>query len=121
MRAWKVVLAVDLALVLGVGFGYLWWGREVARVRAELRAEQARPKATAGEWTARGVVRGVLPEMGLIVVTHEDIADFMPAMTMGFRVASPRISETLAVGDEIQFTLKGIPPNVAITAVEKRP
>jgi Cu/Ag efflux protein CusF len=121
MKGWKVVLAVDLALLLGVGFGYLWWGREVARVRAELRAEQARPKATAGEWTARGVVRGILPEMELIVLTHDEIADFMPAMTMGFRVASPRILDELAIGDEIEFTLKGIPPSVAITAVEKLP
>jgi Cu/Ag efflux protein CusF len=121
MRGWKVVLAVDLALVLGVGFGYLWWGREVERLRAELRAEQAKPKATAGEWTAKGVVRGILPEMGLIVVTHEAIADFMPAMTMGFRVASPQVYQTLGVGDEIRFTLKGVPPNVAITAAEKLP
>jgi Cu/Ag efflux protein CusF len=119
VRGWKVALAVDLALVLGVGFGYLWWGREVERVRAELRIEQAKPKATPIEWAALGVVRGVLPEMGLVVITHEAIGDFMPAMTMGFRVASADLYDKLAVGDEIRFTLKGIPPNVAITAAEK--
>jgi len=43
----------------------------------------------------------------------------MPAMTMGFRVASPKIQESVSVGDAVRFTLKGVLPNVAITAIEK--
>ena len=117
MKPWKVVLLVDLALLVGVGFGYLWWGREAARLRAELAAEQARPAVT--EWTARGVVRAVLPEMNVVVLTHEDIGGWMPAMTMGFRAQSPRVYRGIEVGDEVSFTLKGAAPNVVITAMEK--
>ena len=111
-----MVLA-DLALLIGVGFGYLWWGLEASRVREELLAEKARPAVT--EWTARGVVRAVLPEMNVLVLTHEDIAGFMPAMTMGFRAESPKVYRGVEVGDEVRFTLKGSGSNVAIAAIEK--
>ena len=43
----------------------------------------------------------------------------MPAMTMGFRAASPGIHEAVAVGDAVRFTLQGVPPNVMITAIER--
>ncbi len=117
MRVWQAAVLVDFALVLGVGFGYVWWGREAAELRAELAAEKVRPAA--GEWTARGVVRAVLPEMNVVVLTHEDIGGFMPGMTMGFRVESPAVYQGIAVGDEVRFTLKGPAPNVVITAIEK--
>ena len=118
MAVWKVVLLIDLALALGVGGGYLWWGRQVDRLGRELveaRAAAAGPR----EYHAEGVIRAVLPEMGLVVITHEEIAGYMPAMTMGFRAASPRIYESVEVGDTVRFTLGGVPPNLAITAVEK--
>lgn len=117
MRLWKVVLLVDLALLTGVGFGYLWWGREATRLRAEVVSARDRPAA--GEWTARGVVRAILPEMNVLVLTHEDIVGFMPSMTMGFRAASPRVYEGIEVGDEVRFILKGAAANVVITRLEK--
>jgi Cu/Ag efflux protein CusF len=43
----------------------------------------------------------------------------MPAMTMGFRTASPKILESVKPGDAVRFTLRGTPPNLAITAIEK--
>ena len=48
-----------------------------------------------------------------------EIPGYMPAMTMGFRVASPKIQEAVAVGDAVRFTLRGILPNLAVTAIEK--
>ncbi len=117
IRPWKVVLLADLALLLGVGFGYAWWGREATRLRVELVEARARPAVT--EWTARGVVRAVLPEMQVLVLTHEDIAGFMPGMTMGFRAESPAVYRGIEVGDEIRFTLKGVGSNVVITSIEK--
>lgn len=113
------MLVADLALVLGVGFGYAWWGHEVGRLRDELAAGRGRPRVIGTEWTVRGVVRGVLPEMDVLVITHEEIAGFMPAMTMGFRAASKDVYAKVAIGDEIRFILKGAPPNVAITNIEK--
>ena len=119
MKLWKVVLLVNLAVVVGVGVGYGWWGRDAARLRRELETQRARPATTATSFTARGVVRAVLPDINVLVLTHEDIAGFMPGMTMGFRAASPKLYDGLQVGDDVRFTIAGVPPNVAITAIEK--
>ena len=71
------------------------------------------------EWAVRGVVRSVIPEINVLVVTHEDIPGFMPSMTMGFRAASPKLYAGLQAGDVIRFTLKGVPPNVTIVAITR--
>ena len=118
MPVWKVVVLLDLALALGVGGGYLWWGRQVERLGRELVEAHA---AAAGprEYRAEGVVRAVLPEVGVIVITHEEISGYMPAMTMGFRAVSPKLYEAVQVGDAVRFSLGGTPPNLAITTIEK--
>jgi Cu/Ag efflux protein CusF len=120
MRAWKVVVLVNLALGLGLGGGYLWWGRQVDRLERDLAAARAAP-AGERQWQVAGVVRAVLPELDIVILTHDEIPGLMPPMTMGFRTASPRIREGLAVGDAVRFTLRGVPPNVVITAIEKTP
>ena len=122
MRLWRVVLLVNLALGLGLLFGYLAWGRDVVRLGREL--EQARRQGLAGvprTWQARGVVRAVLPELNVVVLTHEDLPGYMGAMTMGFRVRDPRLYAGLDLGDTVRFTLAGTPPNVEITAIAKEP
>jgi Cu/Ag efflux protein CusF len=121
MRAWKVVVLLDLALLLGVGWGYLWWGRRAERLESELAAAQAGAATGEREWRVGGVVRAVVPEMGVIVFTHEAIPGYMPAMTMAFRTASPDIPRTVEIGDAVRFTLRGTPPNVVVTAIEKTP
>jgi len=120
MRAWKVVLLLNLALVLGVSWGYLWWGRQARTLQRDLAAARV-AAATTGEreYHVTGVVRAGLEDLGLLVVTHGEIPGYMPAMTMGFRTASPKIVESVKVGDAVRFTLRGTPPNLAITAIEK--
>jgi len=120
MRLWRVILLINLALGLGLLFGYLAWGRDVVRLGREL--EQARRQGLAGvprTWQARGVVRAVLPELNVVVLTHEDLPGYMGAMTMGFRVRDPRLYAGLDLGDTVRFTLAGTPPNVEITAMAK--
>ncbi|HEY7538641.1 MAG TPA: copper-binding protein [Methylomirabilota bacterium] len=120
MRAWKAVLLIDLALIVGVGWGYAFWGLRATRFQRELaEAQAAAASGIERQWVVDGVVRAIFPELGVIVLTHGDIEGYMPAMTMGFRVASPRIQEAVAVGDAVRFTLKGVLPNVAVTAIEK--
>jgi Cu(I)/Ag(I) efflux system protein CusF len=120
MRAWKVVLLLNLALLLGVSWGYLWWGRQARTLQRDLAAARV-AAATTGEreYHVTGVVRAGLEDLGLLVVTHGEIPGYMPAMTMGFRTASPKIVESVKVGDAVRFTLRGTPPNLAITAIEK--
>jgi Cu/Ag efflux protein CusF len=120
MRAWKLVLLINLALVVGIGWGYVFWGLRAGRLERQLA--EARAAAQSGierQWTVDGVVRAIFPELGVLVLTHGEIPGFMPAMTMGFRVASPKIQEAVSVGDAVRFTLQGVPPNVAVTTIEK--
>jgi len=101
--------------------GYLAWGREASRLGQELE-QSRRQQAVAGverTWHARGVVRAVLPELNVVVLTHEDLVGYMGSMTMGFRVHDPKLYDGLDIGDVVRFTLKGTPPNVEITALAK--
>lgn len=118
MAVSRVVLLLVLTLAVGVGWGYVWWGRDVTRLTRELadaRAAASGPR----EYRSEGVVRAVLPDLNVVVITHDEIAGYMPAMTMGFRATSPKIYETVDVGDAVRFTLRGTPPNLALVAVEK--
>src|SRR5439155_1741338 len=74
MRAWKVVLLLNLALVLGVSWGYLWWGRQARTLQRDLAAARV-AAATTGEreYHVTGVVRAGLEDLGLLVVTHGEI------------------------------------------------
>jgi len=121
MRLWKAVALLNLALGIGLLVGYLWWGREATRLRGEttVTIQAGAAGLEEREWTARGVVRSVIPEINVLVLTHEDIPGFMPSMTMGFRAANPQLYAGLQVGDVIRFTLKGVPPNVTIVAITK--
>jgi Cu/Ag efflux protein CusF len=120
MRAWKVVLLVNLALAIGLGAGYLWWGQRTLTLQRDLAAARV-AAATTGEreYHVTGVVRAGLGDLGMLVITHGEIPGYMPAMTMGFRAASPKIVESVKVGDAVRFTLRGTPPNLAITAIQK--
>ena len=120
MRAWKAVLLINVALVVGVGWGYAFWGLRVGRLERQLaEAKAAAESGIERQWTVDGVVRAIFPELGVLVLTHGEIPGFMPAMTMGFRVASPKIQEAVSVGDAVRFTLQGVLPNVAVTTIEK--
>ena len=116
MRIWKVILLVDLALLLGLGAGYLLWGRDAGRVSGAVGLGAA---SGPREWQAQGVVRATLPELGVVVLTHGDIPGYMPAMTMGFRIESAHTADGISVGDAVRFTLRGTPPQVTLTAIEK--
>jgi Cu/Ag efflux protein CusF len=107
-------------LLIGVGGGYLYWGRQAEQLAVDLKAARKPPPPPEREWTdVAGVVRGVMPELGVVVLSHGDMQGYMRPMTMGFKVASPQLYKDLEVGDEVRFTLRGRPPRVSIVAMEK--
>jgi Cu/Ag efflux protein CusF len=114
MRVRTVVLLVNLALAIGLGCGYLWWGREARRLARQVAAVETGER----EYTADGIVRAVLPELRVLVVTHPEIPGYMPPMTMGFRVSTSL--RTIEVGDTVRFTARGTPPNMTIVTVDKK-
>jgi Cu/Ag efflux protein CusF len=122
MALWRVVLLLNLALALGLVSGYAWWGREAERLRQDLARSRA-VSAAGGEreFHAQGVVRAILPELNVVVVTHDDIAGYMPPMTMGFRVATPQLLDGVAVGDSVRFVLRGTVPDLFVTGIRTLP
>jgi Cu/Ag efflux protein CusF len=122
MRLWRVVLLLNLAVGVGVLVGWLAWGQQIPRLERQLLESRQQVLVVGGEqtWTVKGVVRAVIPEIQVVVLTHEEIPGFMPAgMTMGFKVQNPKTLERARPGDVVRFTLKGIPPDVQITELVK--
>ena len=122
MRLWRVVLLLNLAVGIGLLVGWLAWGREIPRLERRLLESQQRVLVVGSErtWVVRGVVRAVIPEIQVVVLTHDEIPGFMPAgMTMGFKAKSAKILESVRTGDIVRFTLNGVPPDVQITALVK--
>ena len=119
MKLWRAVLLLNLALAVGLLLGWLAWGREVSRLEARLSQSQ-RVVVIGGEqtWVVKGVVRAVIPEIQVLVLTHDEIPGYMSAgMTMGFKVKDARLLERARVGDVVRFTLTGVPPDLQITAL----
>jgi hypothetical protein len=119
MRMWQVAMLVNLALAVGLGFGYGAWGRRLATLDGEVetaqaQAEQFRREREAcfaggrvGEqlWEGRGILRAVYPK--LFLITHEEISGLLPARTTGFRLADSGDYGQVHPGDAIRFWLQG--------------
>jgi protein SCO1/2 len=60
----------------------------------------------AQEYQVRGVVQEVRPEWKQVVIAHEEIPGFMPAMTMNFDVPDPALLARLEKGQALSFTLE---------------
>lgn len=123
MPLWRAVLLMNVSLAVGILLGFLVWGRQAAELGQELTRtrEQVSLAGVPRTWTARGVVRAVLPDMNVIVLTHDDLPGYMGPMTMGFRVHEPQLYRGLDIGDTVKFTVTGVPPNLEITAISREP
>ena len=66
------------------------------------RGEDPRPAGPI--YTVTGTVTAA-PADGLVMVSHDDIPDYMPAMTMPFRLAPDQRHPRLAPGDTVRFRL----------------
>jgi protein SCO1/2 len=67
----------------------------------------------------KGQILVVRPETNEVLVKHEDIPGFMPAMTMPYVVKDPRLLEDRAAGDLITATLQVDPALAHLTAITK--
>jgi Cu/Ag efflux protein CusF len=76
-----------------------------------------KPKGVAKLVTGEGKVIALVPESQEIVVDHEEIKDFMDAMTMGYKVSSRSLLQRVKPGDKVRFTIDT--EKRAITKIEK--
>jgi protein SCO1/2 len=66
-----------------------------------------------------GQILVVKPETKEVLVKHEDIKGFMPAMTMPYTVSDAAILKDRAAGDLITATLKVAPDGAYLTSITK--
>jgi len=79
-------------------------------------AAWAQPAATDGEVTKIDRV-----QIRLTLKHGEIKALDMPAMTMAWRVADPKLLDGLAVGDRVRFTAAKVNGNYTVTSLSKAP
>jgi len=58
------------------------------------------------QYPLTGQILAVIPERRSLTIRHEDIPNFMPAMTMTYTVATPELMQGRAVGETIVATLE---------------
>jgi len=122
MRLWRAVVLMSVALVIGIGLGYVRWGREARQLRETVaRAPELRPPPVAGpgRWTARGVVRILLQDQAVVFLTHETIPGLMAGTTRAFPAANARLLAGLSPGDVVRFTVERRGPRIVLVAVER--
>jgi len=82
---------------------------------------EARPK----QYALHGQITSIYAEHAVLIVKHDDIQGFMPAMTMPYDVTEPSLITGLVAGDIIDATLNvygsGVPKLSKITRVGHAP
>jgi len=64
-----------------------------------------RDPANEKRYDLKGKIVALEPEKHLVTIAHEEVKDFMPAMTMPFTMRDQEFFNLLAVGDDITATL----------------
>ncbi|HTF35155.1 MAG TPA: SCO family protein [Myxococcota bacterium] len=71
-------------------------------------------------YEGRGIVREVEPELRQLVIEHEDIPGLMPAMTMNFDVADPKLLAQAKPGEAVDFEVSFDGRSYRITRLQPR-
>lgn len=67
-----------------------------------------------------GVIEEIHKDRATVQINHEDIKDFMPAMSMPFPVKDAGMLDPFAAGDRIKFGLQSTPAGLVVVEMEKR-
>jgi Cu(I)/Ag(I) efflux system periplasmic protein CusF len=69
--------------------------------------------------TAEGEVRKIDKEQGKVTLKHGPITNLqMPGMTMVFKVADPKMLDSLKEGDKVKFAADRVNGAITVTAIE---
>lgn len=95
----RVMAALVLVVLAGAG------GASCRRSPDKAPSRAAAPATNLQLFAVKGVVREVKPDGRTLVVRHEEIPNYMAAMTMTFRVKDTNELSRIQRGDEITFRL----------------
>jgi Cu/Ag efflux protein CusF len=105
MKMLKLIIAAFVALpLLGCGDRHHEHTVTTSPPPAATNAETITPPDTKS-YLVRGVVKKIEPDRNRIVIDHEEIPDYMAAMTMPFRVSDAKVLEGVQPGDTVWFWL----------------
>lgn len=75
--------------------------------------------ATAATPMADGEIRKIDKEQGKVTLRHGPIASLdMPAMTMVFKVANPKMLDAIKEGDKVKFAAANVNGAITVMAIE---
>jgi len=66
-----------------------------------------------------GVVESIDTDLKQIQINHEEIKDYMPAMSMPYRVKHKSLMDGLKAGDKIEFTIHDSGQGPVVTDIKK--
>jgi protein SCO1/2 len=70
-------------------------------------------------YTSHGVITKIDSAENMITLNHQNIGDYMEAMTMPFKVSDPAMLGQANVGDSVEFTLSVTGEQAMITQIQK--
>ena len=91
----------------------------VALIPVFLGAACFSPPPKAQQYELRGQILAIKPEDGEVLIKHEDIKNFMPAMTMPYKVRETALLDGKAPGDLVKATLNVGGNDAWLSALEK--
>jgi len=112
MKIMPLVAALGLAVAFGTH----------AQTAPATAADHTAHHATAPAPTTDGEVRKVDKEQGKVTLKHGPLTHLdMPAMTMVFKVADPKMLDTIKEGDKVKFTADRVNGAITVTAIQPAP
>ena len=116
MKFSSLIAAAALALA-GTAFAQTSAQTSAADHAAHHPAGASAPASTTS--MAGGEVRKIDKEQGKVTLKHGPIASLdMPGMTMVFKVADPKMLDTLKQGDKVKFAADKVDGAFTVTAIE---
>lgn len=86
---------------------------------ADHAAHHAPAASAAAAPSSDGEVRKVDKEQGKVTLKHGPIANLdMPGMTMVFKVADPKMLDTVKEGDKVKFSADRVNGAITVTAIQ---
>ena len=117
MRRHHVLLGAAGVAALGLGVALGAHAQSTPASASDQAAQH--PAAGAAASTADGEVRKIDKEQGKVTLKHGPITNLdMPGMTMVFKVADPKMLESIKEGDKVKFSADRVNGAITVTAIE---